>query len=84
MWNTNRTLVRCCVMTGILVLVISTLIPGGLAATPLEQEMAALGLMRFEGEIDAPDGTAVTPGGEQLRLSDYRGRLVLLNFWATW
>ena len=84
MWHLSRTLVRYSVMTGVLVMVISTLMPGGLAAAQLEQEMAALGMVTFESEIDAPDGTAVTPNGENLRLSDYRGRLVLLNFWATW
>lgn len=84
MWHVNWTLVRYSVMASVLVLVISTLMSGGLAAAPLEQEMAAFGMVTFESEIDAPDGTAVTPGGEKLRLSDYRGQLILLNFWATW
>jgi len=42
------------VMTGVLVLVISTLMSGGLAAAPLEQEMAAFGMVTLESEIDAP------------------------------
>ena len=54
MWHVSRTLVRYCVMTGVLVLVISTLMSGGLAAAPLEQEMAAFGMVTFESEIDAP------------------------------
>ncbi|NQX47877.1 redoxin domain-containing protein [Paenibacillus tritici] len=32
----------------------------------------------------APDFEAVTWKGEKVRLSDYKGRVVLLNFWATW
>ncbi len=32
----------------------------------------------------APDFTAATLGGETVSLSDYRGRAVLVNFWATW
>jgi peroxiredoxin len=32
----------------------------------------------------APDFTLLTPGGEELSLSDFRGKPVLLNFWATW
>ena len=84
MWHISRTLVRYSVMTGVLVLVISTLMSGRLAAAPLEQEMAAFGMVTFERELDAPDGTAVTPSGEKLRLSDYRGYLILLNFCATW
>jgi peroxiredoxin len=31
----------------------------------------------------APDFT-ITDGSQTLRLADYRGRVVLLNFWATW
>jgi peroxiredoxin len=32
----------------------------------------------------APDFTAQTLDGQSVRLSDYRGNIVLLNFWATW
>ena len=32
----------------------------------------------------APDFTLPTPGGQTVRLSDYRGKVVLLNIWATW
>lgn len=32
----------------------------------------------------APDFTAQTLDGQSVRLSDYRGKVVLLNFWATW
>ncbi|MGZ4789141.1 MAG: peroxiredoxin family protein [Terriglobales bacterium] len=32
----------------------------------------------------APDFTLTTLDGEQVKLSDYRGKAVLLNFWATW
>jgi len=33
---------------------------------------------------DAPEFTAVTLDGEPVSLSDYRGRVVLVNIWATW
>jgi DsbE subfamily thiol:disulfide oxidoreductase len=32
----------------------------------------------------APDFTLHNPQGKKLSLKDYRGKLVLLNFWATW
>ena len=32
----------------------------------------------------APDFTLTTLDGEELKLSDYRGKKVILNFWATW
>lgn len=36
-----------------------------------------------EGEI-APDIELLTPDGEVVKLSDFRGRPVMVNFWATW
>ncbi len=42
----------------------------------------------FEGSAvlnrPAPDFELKTGAGEKVRLSDYRGKVVLLNFWATW
>jgi thiol-disulfide isomerase/thioredoxin len=35
------------------------------------------------GEL-APDFTVLGPGGEEVKLTDYRGKIVLLDFWATW
>lgn len=32
----------------------------------------------------APDFTLPQPDGQDLRLSSYRGKVVLLDFWATW
>lgn len=35
------------------------------------------------GEV-APDFTLANLAGEQVRLSDYKGKGVFINFWATW
>ena len=32
----------------------------------------------------APDFALKSAGGENLRLSEYRGDVVMINFWATW
>ena len=32
----------------------------------------------------APDINGLDAGGKRLRLSDYRGKVVVLDFWATW
>ena len=44
---------------------------------------AAQGLADLRGKI-APGFTLKTPDGKTVSLSDYKGKAVLLNFWATW
>ncbi len=34
--------------------------------------------------VMAPDFTAIGPDGKTVHLSDYRGKVVVLDFWATW
>lgn len=38
----------------------------------------------IEGDIPAPDFTLPGLDGKMVNLSDYRGRVVLVNIWATW
>lgn len=35
-------------------------------------------------KFEAPDFTLQTITGEEVSLSDYRGKIVFINFWATW
>lgn len=41
------------------------------------------GAGQLQGQM-APDFSLASLDGKTLRLSDYRGKAVLLNFWATW
>jgi peroxiredoxin len=45
------------------------------------------GPMALVGDVkgaEAPDFSLLTLDGQKVKLSDYRGKAVLLNFWATW
>jgi thiol-disulfide isomerase/thioredoxin len=35
-------------------------------------------------KIEAPDFTMKNLAGKDVKLSDYRGKIVFINFWATW
>jgi peroxiredoxin len=47
----------------------------------VDSGMATIGTQ--EGNL-APEFETVTDDGQPIRLSDYRGEVVLVNFWATW
>lgn len=52
-----------------------------------EQSLAALrniGMTVFDEPVEAPDFTLNYLNGEEVSLSDFRGKVVFLNFWATW
>lgn len=42
------------------------------------------GLTPLPGRVMAPDFTLLDTNGKTHRLSDYRGRTVIINFWTTW
>lgn len=52
------------------------------AATP--QEYQALGLQPPKEEVEAPEFTLKDLNGKQVQLRDFRGKVVFLNFFATW
>jgi peroxiredoxin len=58
--------------------------PPAVSAAGLDTVFAALGIRRPAQPSEAPDFTLVTLEGRSVQLREFRGKLVLLNFWATW
>jgi peroxiredoxin len=51
---------------------------------PLAEAMKELDLIRPSRAKLAEDFTLAMPGGGTFRLSQHRGKVVMINFWATW
>ena len=47
-------------------------------------QQAGKGLTQLPDRPQAPDFVLADIDGNQYRLSDYRGQVVIINFWATW
>jgi thiol-disulfide isomerase/thioredoxin len=57
------------------------------AADPALRELAVgemAGLAVLDAPLEVPDIAVATPEGAERRLADWRGDVVVLNFWATW
>ncbi|MFQ5849324.1 MAG: TlpA disulfide reductase family protein [Candidatus Binatia bacterium] len=63
--------------------ILTLLIPFAMFAQE-EDLLKKLKLVPELGTFPAPDFVASTPEGETIGIDDLKGKLVLLNFWATW
>jgi cytochrome c biogenesis protein CcmG, thiol:disulfide interchange protein DsbE len=54
------------------------------SSAELDPLYAALGMRRPTEPAAAPDFTLLSLDGQPAQLREFRGKLVLLNFWATW
>jgi hypothetical protein len=53
--------------------------------TPSDQAlMTSMGIVRVSQKVKAPDFMLRDLAGKMVRLSDLRGKVVLVNFWTTW
>jgi len=56
----------------------------GASANAGEDLLAAASVRKFKEGISAPSFTIEDVAGMSVKLEDFRGKVVLLNFWATW
>jgi hypothetical protein len=49
-----------------------------------EDYLAKFGVSRLDKKVDAPEFTLPDLMGKKRSLSDFQGKFIMLNFWATW
>ena len=75
--------VRIAVSAGAIVLAL-TIAAAVTEAAAADQLAAALGILKANERVEAPNLIGTDPDGNTIRLRDLRGKVVFLNFWATW
>ena len=74
------------IMMGMSTLLIPFLLVGRAASTsqPEFPSCNSFGIQRFQEKKEAPAFSLKSLDGKQIALSDFRGKPVLITFWATW
>ena len=49
-----------------------------------EDYLAKFGVSILDEKVDAPGLTLLDLKGRERSLSDFKGKFIMLNFWATW
>ena len=76
--------IRKTVLSLILCLGLGTLVFWSGPASAEENYFELLQVGRFDEPMEIPDFSLPLVGGGDVTLSDYKGHIVFLNFWATW
>ncbi len=58
--------------------------PGTSTNDPILQKLSDEGFSIAKEKVEAPNFKAKLLNGKMVSLKDYRGKIVFLNFWATW
>jgi thiol-disulfide isomerase/thioredoxin len=71
-----------CALGGACVLIVLSVTAAGSASD--QDAFKSLSLIRPSRPQAAKDFSVSSPEGRTIKLADYRGKVVFLNFWATW
>ena len=80
-WNTPISTIPHQAHPRVLPILLAALLSAPLAAVRAADDQS---LTPISGQPNAPDFDLKDPQGRPQRLADYRGKPVILNFWATW
>lgn len=78
--NGGITMKRLAVVVFGLVILLLWRIPGSSAQT----QFVEAGVQKFRIPVEAPGFTLREVGGEKISLKELRGKIILLNFFASW
>lgn len=83
-FNSLKVLVRPLVLLALFVpaVLLKFPAPAGAASPPIEGPM--IKFVASNPPVPVPDIPFIGARGKTIKLADYNGRMVLLNFWATW
>ena len=71
---------RLAMFVFLLAILLLSRIPSASAQT----QFAEAGVEKFRVPVEAPDFTLKELGGEKISLKELRGKIILLNFFASW
>jgi peroxiredoxin len=71
-------------MTLTILLVLAGVVGGAFTVDGREDLLSAMGVQPPPAKTEAPDFALTSLEGRKVGINDYRGKLILLNFWATW
>ena len=60
------------------------MLAGDFALWGEEDHLAKFDVNKLDEKIDAPEFTLPDINGKKRSLSDFQGKFIMLNFWATW